>query len=157
MYWRSGLLCAFILLLISCQTAPTGPSVTVLPGPGKPLEVFQADDAACREWAHQHMGSRSGAGIGSIGIGGGVGGFSGGSSSFGGGGVVIGGGDGGEPSSYELQSRYDSAYEQCMYARGNQIPGAPPPSYRPPPSAGTGEQQVPSPQSGPYAPQSTAP
>jgi hypothetical protein len=27
-------------------------------------------------------------------------------------------------SQYELQRRYDFGYQQCMYARGNQIPGA---------------------------------
>jgi hypothetical protein len=48
----------FLLLLAvvavsACSTIPTGPSVTVWPGPGKPLEVFQSDDAVCRKWASQ--------------------------------------------------------------------------------------------------------
>ena len=45
---------------------------------------------------------------------------------------------------YEAQRRYDMAYAQCMYARGNQLPGQvvqrrlpvysyPPPNYPPPP------------------------
>ncbi|NDP43765.1 MAG: hypothetical protein GZ089_13760, partial [Aromatoleum sp.] len=45
---------------------------------------------------------------------------------------------------YEAQRRYDTAYMQCMYARGHQIPGRrvvytgpasayPPPNYPPPP------------------------
>ena len=54
-----------------------------------------------------------------------------------------------EPFAYEwaLQRRYDIAYMQCMYARGNQIPGVsqtytgtvppppPPPGYTSPPSS----------------------
>jgi hypothetical protein len=39
-----------------------------------------------------------------------------------------------------VQQRYDAAYQQCMYAKGNQIPGArsvrrvaPPPPPPPPP------------------------
>ena len=31
-----------------------------------------------------------------------------------------------------LQQRYDLAYSQCMYSRGNQVPGFQP-SYAPPP------------------------
>ncbi len=121
---------SIVLLLGACQSAPTGPSVTVLPGPGKPLEVFQAEDTACREWAHQQTGSRAGAGLGNIGIGGGAGGGGRGGGGFFGGGVSTGGG--GEPSDYELQKRYDLAYEQCMYAKGNQVPGAPTQPYAPP-------------------------
>jgi hypothetical protein len=44
---------AFALLLSACATAPTGPSVMVLPGSGKSFEQFQAEDAACRQWATQ--------------------------------------------------------------------------------------------------------
>ena len=36
-----------------CATIPTGPSVMVLPGPGKTLEQFQADDIFCQQWAAQ--------------------------------------------------------------------------------------------------------
>ena len=49
-------------------------------------------------------------------------------------GAAIGGGTGllggtamgsnaGASSEYTLQKRYDIAYQQCMYAKGNQIPG----------------------------------
>jgi hypothetical protein len=37
------------LLLIGCATVPSGPSVMVLPGTGKSLEQFQADDLVCRQ------------------------------------------------------------------------------------------------------------
>ncbi|MGB8426673.1 MAG: hypothetical protein WCD88_12875, partial [Desulfobacterales bacterium] len=49
---------------------------------------------------------------------------------------------------WDVQQRYDNAYQQCMYAKGNQIPGAltasrqtiaappppPPPGYYTPPA-----------------------
>src|SRR2546429_8074673 len=44
------------LIMAACATIPTGPSVMVLPGTGKPFEQFQADDAACRQWALQSAG-----------------------------------------------------------------------------------------------------
>lgn len=84
---RGALLVAAALTLGACATAPRGPSVMVLPGAGKPLEQFQADDGACRQWAAQQPGA--------------------------------GGGD----SSWMVQRRYDIAYQQCMYARGHDIPG----------------------------------
>src|SRR5512136_2134570 len=45
-----------LLALTGCATIPTGPSVQVLPGPGKTFEHFQADDAVCRQWAGQSIG-----------------------------------------------------------------------------------------------------
>jgi hypothetical protein len=33
------------------------------------------------------------------------------------------GATGGEAAGYQAQRRYDNVYEQCMYAKGNQIPG----------------------------------
>jgi hypothetical protein len=53
----------------------------------------------------------------------------------------------GAQSGRTLQQRYDIGYQQCMYAKGHQIPmagrydrtsrPAPPPSVPPPPPAGT--------------------
>ncbi len=34
---------------------------------------------------------------------------------------------------YGLQRRYDIAYQQCMYSKGNQIPGYAVQNYTPPP------------------------
>ncbi len=47
------LLSIAIIGLAGCATVPTGPSVRVLPGPGKTLEQFQADDTFCRQYAAQ--------------------------------------------------------------------------------------------------------
>src|SRR5262245_31607378 len=44
-------------LLGACATVPSGPSVMVLPGSGKPFDVFQGDDASCREWALRQCGA----------------------------------------------------------------------------------------------------
>ena len=46
--------------LAGCATIPTGPSVMVLPGQGKPFEQFQADDAVCRQWASAQVGTTPG-------------------------------------------------------------------------------------------------
>ena len=37
------------VVLAGCASAPTGPSVMVLPGTNKSMEQFQADDARCRQ------------------------------------------------------------------------------------------------------------
>ena len=44
-------------------------------------------------------------------------------------GSAIGSGQSGQ-ATQDLQRRYDIAYEQCMYAKGNQIPGAQPARQR---------------------------
>jgi hypothetical protein len=51
------LLVAVVPLLGACATVPAGPSVMVLPGSGKPFEVFQADDDSCRQWAFSQGGA----------------------------------------------------------------------------------------------------
>lgn len=139
-----------------CSTIPTGPSVMVLPAPGKSFEAFQADDAVCRQWASQQVGGTpneamgqklaGGAAIGTL-IGAGLGAAIGAATGSAGAGAAIGAGSGlllgtataSEPAygaGQSVQRRYDIAYEQCMYAKGNQIPGvvrAPRRSYAPPP------------------------
>ena len=71
-----ALLLIAVVTLSACATMPTGPSVMVLPSPGKPFEVFQSDDAVCRQWASQQVGAKpsesagktlaSGAAVGTI-------------------------------------------------------------------------------------------
>jgi hypothetical protein len=130
------------LLLGACATVPTGPSVMVLPGTGKPFEQFQADDAACRQFALQSAGmSTEHAAVGSTVTGAAVGtaigaaagaalGAAAGNPAIGaaaGAGVGLLGGSavGGSYANANVgtvQRRYDAAYMQCMYAKGNQIP-----------------------------------
>ncbi len=145
-------------VLCACATVPTGPSISVLPGPGKPFETFQADDAVCRQWAHTQIGGAApgqaagqstagGAAIGGL-VGAGLGAAIGAATGNVGAGAAIGGATGvvggaamgsdqGAATGYDLQRRYDIAYGQCMYAKGNQVPTyrqpAPVRVYAPPP------------------------
>jgi hypothetical protein len=152
-----------LLGVTACATLPTGPGVLVLPAPGKPLDQFQVEDMICRQWAGQQIGisaqdtanqnTVTGAAVGTA-IGAGAGALLGAASGHGGAGAAIGAGSGllvgtaagagaGESYGWEAQRRYDFAYVQCMYAKGNQIPGQvhqyrvrrispPPPSYKSP-------------------------
>ncbi len=154
-----------LLLLGGCASdnIPPGPSVAVMPAPGKPFEVFAAEDRECRQYAQMSVGKTPsqaasetqgksilfgtavGAAAGAmtgrgenVGTGAAVGGVTG---------AAVGAGAGRE-SAREVQRRYDIAYEQCMYAKGNQLPSgsyyqptviyqqpyAPPPSAPPPSS-----------------------
>src|SRR5262245_15594528 len=158
---RIILLVGVLLLLAACATVPTGPSVMVLPGSGRSFEQFQGDDAVCRQWALQQTGTTpnetgaintmTGATVGTVvgaALGAAIGAAAGGpalgaaigaaTGLFGGTAVGAGNAFGARLS---VQSRYDIAYRQCMYAKGNQIPVAvarrpapPPPPPAPPPS-----------------------
>ena len=148
---RSGIpSTAAVLLLAACATVPTSPSVMVLPGNGKNFEQFQAEDAICRQWAAQQAettpkrasaeGTLTGAAIGTA-VGAAVGtaiGTAAGSPAVGaavgaGGGLISGtaiGADSAEWASTSVQHRYDIAYTQCMYVKGNQVPVASGPQPR---------------------------
>jgi hypothetical protein len=132
-----------LMALCGCATLPTGPSVRVLPGPGKTFEQFRADDAVCRQWAGEQIGispqqtvnqnAATGAVVGTL-IGAGLGAAVGAAAGNPGAGAAIGAGSGllvgtasganaGNVYGYEAQRRYDNTYAQCMYAKGNQVPG----------------------------------
>ncbi len=133
---------AAALSLGACATVPTGPSVMVMPGQGKNFEQFQADDAVCRGWAGQQTGTTpghaatastvSGAAIGTA-LGAAAGAVIGAASGSPATGAAVGAGVGllggtavGAGQSVgaadSVQQRYDMAYTQCMYAKGNQVP-----------------------------------
>jgi uncharacterized protein YcfJ len=126
-----------------------------MPAPYKPFDVFVQDENLCRQFAANTvapqakasenqgvataaagtvLGAATGALIGQSAGGAGVGagiGLLGGS--------MYGGGAAQQTEEY-LQYRYNVAYEQCMYSRGNQVPGyaapaavAAPPMGPPPP------------------------
>ncbi len=139
-----------ILTVSGCATVPTGPSVSVMPGYGKSFEQFQADDAVCRQWAGRQIGQSTqqtinqntagGAAVGTI-IGAGLGAAIGAASGNAGTGAAIGAGSGlllgtasganaGRAYGYQAQRQYDIAYTQCMYAKGNQVPGVMAPARR---------------------------
>jgi len=138
------------LVLAGCASIPTGPSVSVMPGPGKPFDLFQADNAICRQFAEQQIGVNpndvareqvvTGAATGAA-LGAASGalmshGHEGQTESMAGAGLIVGsaaGASAANQSTMTLQRRYDIAYQQCMYAKGNLIPGYPAPHYSAPP------------------------
>jgi len=164
MFVKRGIVLLGIGVLSACVTVPNGPNVMVLPAPGKPFEVFQAEDMLCRQFSRSQTGIdpaeagvQSAVASGAVGtvIGAAAGALIGAVTGSPAAGAAIGGGSGlllgslsgaqaGGASASALQSRYDMAYVQCMYARGNQVPGVattpsvrstlPPPPPGPPPS-----------------------
>lgn len=159
-----------VAALPACATIPTGPSVMVLPGSDKSFDQFRMDDYYCRQFAYEQVGGATGqqaaqqsavksAAIGTA-LGAVAGAAIGSASGHMGEGMAIGAGSGlllgsaagsgyAEGSYYENQRRYDNAYVQCMYAKGNRVPvngrfisptpgttyrqTPPPPSNYPPP------------------------
>lgn len=149
-------LLAALLGLAACATVPTGPSVLVLPGTGKDFDQFRFDDGVCRQYAYEQVAGvtpgraaeesavRSAA-VGTV-LGAAVGAAIDGSSGAAvgaGTGLLVGGlaGTGAaDRSAHDAQRRYDFGYQQCMYAKGHQVPvsrrlapSAPPAYYPPPP------------------------
>jgi hypothetical protein len=63
--------------------------------------------------------------------------------------MLIGGSNGSEStdrSRMSQQQRYNAAFEQCMYSKGNQVPGYyAPPAYSPPPPPPPGTPPPPPP------------
>ncbi|MFZ1607039.1 MAG: hypothetical protein WAT63_07175, partial [Rhodoferax sp.] len=53
--------------LAGCVSAPQGPRVAIMPAPGKPLDLFAAEDQYCRGYARQSLGpdTRGEAAVGS--------------------------------------------------------------------------------------------
>lgn len=114
-----------------------------MPGPGKSFEQFQADDRSCRDYAERSIGPNGGANSvaqgAAVGVAGGA--AAGALLGFGrpgaivrtaGLGLLLGsavGASNADESERQLQRQYDIAYEQCMSARGNQLPQNPPVTY----------------------------
>ncbi len=140
-----------VLLLTACAQTPMGPTVAVMPGPNKPFDVFQTDQISCKQYAETEVAGQAqnenmravgaaalttalGAGLGAA-IGGGRGaGIGAASGALGGTGIGAMASDRGNQT---IQQRYDIAFSQCMYTRGNQVPGyAPHPSMSEPVSGG---------------------
>ena len=154
---------AALLLLGACATIPNGPSVMAMPGTGKNFDQFRTDDSVCRQFALSQIGGATAndasieSGVKSAAVGTAVGALAG--AAMGGHeGAAVGAGMGllagsaagasaGQYSGYDAQRRYDHAYVQCMYAKGQRVPVsgqmaparqayAPPPqrnAYTPPP------------------------
>jgi hypothetical protein len=57
------LVIAATVTIAGCASAPTGPSVMVLPGTGKSTEQFQQEDARCRQMASNELASIKGGNV----------------------------------------------------------------------------------------------
>lgn len=153
------------LVLGACATVPpNGPAVMVLPGSNSNFNQFRADDVDCQQYAMQSIGhttpaqaaansavnsAATGAAVGAA-----AGALIGAASGNPAGGAAVGAGTGllvgsaGGVNAYGaaadvMQDRYDTAYVQCMYAKGHQVPvpaslrtayGSPAVSAPPPPA-----------------------
>jgi len=122
-----------VMVLSGCAGTPTHPMVQVVPPANKPFEVFQAEQAACENYAHSQvagqaedangkavgaalLGAALGAGIGAAaggGHGAGVGAAVGGTA-----GTVVGAGSS-DHTQHSIQVQYDNAYAACMSSKGN--------------------------------------
>jgi Glycine-zipper domain len=128
----------------ACATLPAGPSVMVLPGNAKSFDEFADDDALCRGWAENQVGTTTkqastesgvttaaiATGVGAVAgtaIGAAAGNVGAGAAIGAGSGLLFGSAAGADQAAWAsgtVQQRYDGAYMQCMYAKGNKIPVA---------------------------------
>jgi len=122
------------LTLGACATVPTGPSVMVLPGTGKPFEQFRGDETVCRQFALQQVGgatAQQNANDSAV--------------------TSAAGADASQRSAYGTQRQYDIAFIQCMYAHGHRVPvpaGMAAPNASSAPAGGTRSGSAPPPPSG---------
>lgn len=147
--YRRIVCCSALLVFVGCTTnLPAGPRVAVMPAPNKPFEVFVAEDRLCRQYAGQSIGSSPdevasqnaiGTAAAGVAIGTAAGALIGGREGVPTGaaiGLLAGSAAGSDQAAYssrDAQWRYDIAYEQCMYAKGNQVPGYRSQQQNPPP------------------------
>ena len=142
---------AATISLVACIAPPAAPTIPVAPGPNKTLDMFDADQAACQQYAAAQispavaaannqavggallgaalgagLGAAIGAAAGNAGKGAAIGAASGGALG------IIGNADGAPYPQELLQQQYDIMYGQCMAAHGNSVaslsrpPGAAP-------------------------------
>lgn len=166
---KRWLMTGSVLLLGACTVMPKGPTVMALPGTGQSLERFQADDAFCRQYAHQMIGGKDaqeasresavtsavvGTGVGAA-AGAVIGGGGRGAATGAGVGLLLGsavGADSARASGVGTQQQYDNAYVQCMYSKGHRVPVPGNMSYSRPPVKAGGDIPPPPPGSPPPPP-----
>lgn len=143
-----------LALLGGCATQPLGPTIPVMPAPGKDMKAFQQDEDYCEQYASDRaagrvkqadddelrrgvLGAALGASIGAL-AGNTKGALAGGAI-----GALLGSSSGAGYDQHRVQRGYDIAYGQCMTARGNSVgmgrhrrwrpdyasPPPPPPGY----------------------------
>ncbi len=143
---RAGAIVVLALAIGGCATVPgpNAPSVVALPGTYVPPDQFRVDDESCRQHAVVAIGNTTPAqaaeNAAAANVAGGTlygaatGALIGSASAQAGPGAAIGAGIGllfgalagnnaAAATGYGAQRAYDSAYLQCMYAKGNRVPG----------------------------------
>jgi hypothetical protein len=129
-------------LLASCAATPLGPTVQVMAGPGKTFDAFQVDNTSCKGFAAQQVQGQAdaanqravGTALLTTALGAGVGAAGGSLNGDAGGGAAVGGAVGAGAGSaigamnntadqQGIQAQYDNAFSQCMYAKGELVPG----------------------------------
>jgi hypothetical protein len=133
---------AMLVALAGCVAPPAAPMIPVIPGPGKSFAVFDADQAACEQYASAQLAPTVFAynkfSVGSIALtaalGAGIG-----AAAAGGSGAATGAAAGAafgtaanavaaSRSQSSLQQRYDILYASCMVHHGNRLPDPVPPT-----------------------------
>jgi hypothetical protein len=147
------------LSLGACVVMPQGPSVMSLPGTGKNFDQFRTDDASCKQFANEQVGTSpqqaaENSAVASATVGAILGAAAGaiidgprGAANGAGVGLLMGSSAGASAANVtgrSAQRNFDNAFIQCMYAKGHRVPvsgkltGAPalPPTaqYTPPAS-----------------------
>ena len=130
-------------LLAGCAQTPLGPTVQVMPGPGKSFEAFQTDQSGCKVFAADQVKGQAersnqravGAALLTTVLGAGLGAAVGAPWDSAGAGAAAGaatgaavGADMSANDQIGIQVQYDNAYSQCMYAKGELVPGYAPPA-----------------------------
>ncbi len=104
-----------LAFVAGCAVVPRGSNVQVMPGPGKTFEAFQLDLASCRGFASQQVAGQADVANQRVVAG------------------ALLGVDTSVDTQYAqagMQQQYDNAFSQCMYARGDLVPGySPAPQY----------------------------
>lgn len=116
------------LVALGACAVPRSPSVAVLPGGGKDMAAFNADDIACREYSARRALEKSPP-PDAMGLGTGPavvearGRAARGNDTETGTGSMFGGAPAPESdNSFTAQQRFDTAYVQCMSAKGHKVP-----------------------------------
>jgi hypothetical protein len=145
---------ALSLGLAGCAQTPFGPTVQVMPGPGKSFDTFVSDQSTCKYFASDQVKGQAdvannqavGAAVVGTLLGAGLGAATGAAFGDAGAGAAIGAGVGvaggtgvggsiAQNAQFGIQQQYDNAFAQCMYSKGNQVPGyAPQYALEPPPT-----------------------
>lgn len=128
---------AAVLSLTACAQTPMGPTMQIMPAPGKDYNVFLQEQQFCKNQAEQAVKGQAesqnhkalygalattvlGAGLGAA-AGGGTGAGIGAAAGAAGGGA--GGGVYSQSQQNGIQTQYNNAYAQCMVAYHNILPG----------------------------------